>query len=86
MQQRFVGVIGRKFSTQFLRMLGGFFRVGKERIIVLNKGTKKILQRATSLIVRHEPHAHTRPVRPRLSDETFLRNCVRGVHANAAET
>ena len=58
----------------------------RNKVSSLNEITKKILQCAISLIVRHEPHAHARPVRLRFSDETFLRNCVRSVHANAAET
>ena len=86
MQHRFIGVIGRKDCTQFLRMLDGFFRVGKEQIIVFDKRTEKDLQRAISLIVRHEPHPNACAVLHRFSDETFPRNCVGSVHANAAET
>ena len=81
------GIVGRKSRAQFiLRVPGGFFSVGQKQVSSPNEFTKKVLQRAISLIVWHEPHADAGTECHGLSDEPVSRNRVWNLHADIAES
>ena len=77
MQHRLIDIVGRNSRAQFiLRVPGGFFRRGQKQVSSPNEFTKKVLQRAISLIVWHEPHADAGTECHGLSDEPVSRNRV----------
>ena len=85
-QCRFIGIIGRKAGTQLLRAPGRFFSMWKQWIFPSNEIAEKILQRAVSSIVRHDPNAHACAIWFGFADKPLSRNHVRYVQSNFAKS